>query len=105
MAPVITIPHGAVQIAWAPVVGNPDGQGSLLRASSRELSDLENMGTISPILASSPRDSQEQWAASNAAPGDQVQVPGPVLVRDRTEGHLFLWHVFCCYMGGTAKPD
>ena len=44
-----------------------------------------------PILASSPRDSQEQWAASNAAPGDQVQVPGPVLLRDRTEGHLFFW--------------
>ena len=50
-----------------------------------------------PILASSPRDSQEQWAASDAAPGDQVQVPGPVLVRDRTEGHLFFLHVFVCY--------
>ena len=52
-----------------------------------------------PILASSPRDSQEQWAASNAAPGDQVQVPGPVLVRDRTEGHLFFLHVFVVVMG------
>ena len=41
-----------------------------------------------PILASSPRDSQEQWAASDAAPGDQVQVLGPVLVRDRTDEHL-----------------
>ena len=50
MAPVITIPHGAVQIAWAPVVGNPDGQGGLLRASSRELSDLENMGTTQQNL-------------------------------------------------------
>ena len=36
-----------------------------------------------PILASSPRDSQEQWAASDAAPGDQVQVLGPDLVRVR----------------------
>ena len=55
-----------------------------------------------PILAFSLRESQEQWAASNAAPGNQVQVPGPVLVRDRTEGHLF----FCMFllwgsMGGT----
>ena len=38
-----------------------------------------------PILASSPRDSQEQWAASDAAPGDQVQVLGPDLVRVKTD--------------------
>ena len=55
-----------------------------------------------PSWPSSPRESQEQWAAIIAAPGDQVQVPGPVVVRDRTEGHLF----FCMFllwgsMGGT----
>ena len=59
---------------------------------------VESVLCISPILASSPRDIQEQWAASDAAPGDQVQVPGPVLVRDRTEGHLFFLHVFV-FMG------
>ena len=32
--------------------------------------------------------------SSGQPPGDQVQVPGPVLVRDRTEGHLFFLHVF-----------
>ena len=49
-----------------------------------------------PILASSPRDSQEQWAASDAAPGDQVQVLGPdlVRVRVRTDDHLLFLHVF-----------
>ena len=47
-----------------------------------------------PILASSPRDSQEQWAASDAAPGDQVQVLGPDLVRVRTDEHLLFLHVF-----------
>ena len=46
-----------------------------------------------PILASSPRDSQEQWAASDAAPGDQVQVLSPDLVRVRTDEHLLFLHV------------
>ena len=50
-----------------------------------------------PILASSPRESQEQWAASNAAPGDQVQVPSLVLVRDRTDEPSVLVACFCCY--------
>ena len=56
-----------------------------------------------PILASSPRDSQEQWAASDAAPGDQVQVLSPVLVRDRTVEHLLFFACFYCWgsMGGT----
>ena len=54
-----------------------------------------------PILASSPRESQEQWAAIIAAPGDQV--PSPVLVRDRTEEHLF----FCMFLllwGSMGEP-
>ena len=41
-----------------------------------------------------PRDIQEQWAASDAAPGDQVQVLGPDLVRVRTDEHLLFLHVF-----------
>ena len=47
-----------------------------------------------PILESSPRDIQEQWAASDAAPGEQVQVLGPDLVRVRTDEHLLFLHVF-----------
>ena len=58
------------------------------------------------ILESSPRDIQEQWAASDAAPGDQVQVLGPDLVRVRTDEHLYLSqgeiqvsHPFSAYPG------
>ena len=55
---------------------------------------MEDVLCFFPILASSPRDIQEQWAASDAAPGDQVQVLGPDLVRDRTDEHLLFLHVF-----------
>ena len=56
---------------------------------------VEGVLCLYPILASSsPRDSQEQWATSDAAPGDQVQVLGPDLVRVRTDEHLLFLHVF-----------
>ena len=48
---------------------------------------VEGVLCFYPILASSPRDIQEQWAASDAAPGDQVQVLGPDLVRVRVQDH------------------
>ena len=55
---------------------------------------VEDVLCVFSILASSPRDSQEQWAASDAAPGDQVQVLSPDLVRVRTDEHLLFLHVF-----------
>ena len=55
---------------------------------------VEGVLCIYPILASSPKDIQEQWAASDAAPGDQVQVLGLDLVRVRTDKHLLFLHVF-----------
>ena len=55
---------------------------------------VEGVLCFFPILESSPRDIQEQWAASDAAPGDQVQVLGPDLVRVRTDEHLLFLHVF-----------
>ena len=55
---------------------------------------MEDVLCFFPILASSPRDIQEQWAASDAAPGDQVQVLGPDLVRVRTDERLLFLHVF-----------
>ena len=57
---------------------------------------MEGVLCCYPILASSPRDIQEQWAASDAAPGDQVQVQvlSPHLVRVRTDEHLLFLHVF-----------
>ena len=54
-----------------------------------------------PILASSPRDSQEQWAASDA-----VQVPGPVLVRDSDLKGICSFCMFLLLwgsMGGTRE--
>ena len=36
---------------------------------------VEDVLCFSPIQASSPRDSQEQWAASDAAPGDRGPSP------------------------------
>ena len=59
-----------------------------------QVTTVEDVLCLYPILASSPRDSQEQWAASDAAPGDQVQVLGPDLVRVRTDEHLLFLHVF-----------
>ena len=63
---------------------------------------VECLLCVSPILASSPRESQEQWAASNAAPGDQV--PSPVLVRDQDQWASVSSACFCCcgvLWGGT----
>ena len=57
-----------------------------------------------PILESSPRDIQEQWAASDAAPGDQVQVLGPDLVRVRTDEHL-LFHTSLMDNRGDQKKS
>ena len=59
-----------------------------------QVTTVEDLLCVYPILASSPRDSQEQWAASDAAPGDQVQVLSPDLVRVRTDEHLLFLHVF-----------
>ena len=59
-----------------------------------QVKTVEDLLCVYPILASSPGDSQEQWAASDAAPGDQVQVLSPDLVRVRTDEHLLFLHVF-----------
>ena len=65
-----------------------------------QVTTVEDVLCFYPILASSsPRDSQEQWAASDAAPGDQVQVLGPDLVRVRTDEHLLFLHVFFLLLG------
>ena len=56
---------------------------------------MEACSLLFPILESSPRDIQEQWAASDAAPGDQVQVLGPDCEsRVRTDEHLLC---FACF--------
>ena len=51
-----------------------------------------NLASAFPILASSPRDSQEQWAASNAAPGTKSKCQSCRGLW--TVEHLLLLHVF-----------
>ena len=49
-----------------------------------------------------PQGHPEAVGCHIAAPGDQVQVPSPVLVRDRTDEHLFcMFLLLWGSMGGT----